>query len=264
MSTMNETVEKLKEQQIYYEHQLDTYKKELHHVGGAKVIIKHLFEEFSKHYDHFLKISRVNSVNCRFCLQNTEKDRISLGDEVEDILRLLWLGRISECVHEICHNEYVLFKLHPESLCQGMPMVTAKLLTNESEWFVMECSTRDANNFLLKRGECLPEMAICSKMAQQCFDILNCEFPVCYEQFLYQDQSLENLSASWLGRKPRNVPQAITFVSSKELIKLFDIAKYEKTSCRFMMCGQDQLDAYLEVIPEKSTSFSVHVGIVDM
>ncbi len=210
---------------------------------SCKVVLEAILKEMHDHY-HKIHQSPASLTNEIFAVDNKGTWHI-LEEDCSQKIEDLWSGK-RQSFQITLYGVVCDAKLHDNMLYNGLPLVLLKY----------------NNDFLaLKRREKYLSHMTLFKFQPHVYG-MKCDSDVASEwikkvnpnevEFHLNNDSLEKMSALWLGRKPRDPSQCVMFVDGNGIIEFLELIRlYPTYSCFFLLSGQDPIFAYLQVNDDK-------------
>jgi len=220
-------------------------------------ILENILSELTCHYSKNIAIHQ-DLTNPFYVVDQNEKSYL-LDKNCSDQILSLWHGKISSFRTSFKKRECEV-SLHSNLMRDGMPLVLIKLV--DKYMAIVKKNITNQHLHLFKFQPLVHGMKCDASVARQWMS----EITDTGSLSILNNESLEKLSALWLGTQPRDPPQNVLHVHGQLLIDFLDLMEKNKDAqCFFLLCGQEDLFAYIQVNDaEHNMLMVVPVGYVYM
>jgi hypothetical protein len=224
---------------------------------SSKFVLESILSEL---YDHYKKVhvSRGSSLSHDYFAVDKAGKWHTLEEDCTPKIEALLFGRRLEFTTTF-NNISCTVKLHDTMMSKnGLPLI---LLKFNEEYFAVQQREPHMQHMTLFNFQpniygmkCDPDVA--TQWIRKC-NVNEVEFHL-------NSKILEQLSALWLCRSPRDPPQCVMFVDGSGMVEFLELIRIcPSYNCYFLLSGQDPIFAYLQVNDEQqNTILIVPVGSV--
>lgn len=220
-------------------------------------ILEDILTELTDHYSKNIQVHQ-NLVYPFYVVDQEEKWHL-LDEDCSTQIQNLWHGKYSSFTTSFKKMKCEV-SLHSNLMRDGMPLVLMKVV--DKYVAIVKRNVNTQHLLLFKFQPRVHGMKCNADVAKQWMN----EITDTESVTVLNNKKLEKLSALWLGTKPRDPPQNVLHVHGQLLIDFLDlIQKNKNAQCFFLLCGQEDLFAYIQVNDaEHNILMVVPVGYVCM